>query len=294
MNLSQLKSRFLNHENINFLSSAQGLVKLIVCSHHSTGVIHLQGAHVTSFVPKNRKEFLWLSPLAKYKKGKPIRGGIPICWPWFGAHPSDPSLPQHGFARTSIFEIDKITDLNDGSVTVQLSLQVRGDYLKFGVLSFYLKVQINVGVSLTVTMTSVIDNGYSIPWSEAIHSYLAVDDIQNTSLFGLRDTRYYNQLSGQVECQLDDSVYFDQEIDRIYKQPSNLLTVIYKNKNLLKIQQSGSDATVIWNPWVNKAKLIQDFPDQGYQNMLCVEAANLETRDQRSGKQEHSISQMIS
>ncbi len=293
MTLQKLKHQFQHNPNIEFLYSADELIQITVKSVFSTAIIHLQGAHVSLFQPNNQPNVLWLSPTVIYKKATSIRGGIPICWPWFGPHSSDSSKPAHGFARVSQFDVDKISECPNGEIEVQLKLESNKKTKALWPVNFVLLVKITIGKSLTVSLMSQVDEDQPVKLTEAIHSYFAVNDIKNTTLKNLENTEYFDAIAQQTHVQTSNNLTFTKETDRIYKNPNDQLLICSNNKNLVALEQQGANSTVVWNPWSEKVKSMVDFPNNAYQNMLCVEAANTGLETFITKKQQHVISQKI-
>ena len=264
-------------------SEDDGLIKFTAKSRHSSLQCHLQGAHITSFIVTGSSEILWLSPLSEFKQGKVIRGGIPICWPWFGKpanKPSDSSpKPQHGFARNSLFEVLSTAENDNGELEIILVLNDSEQSLKIWPFRFSLNLQIVVGESLSIALTTHNLDTQTMSITEAIHSYFKVDHIDKVALNGLENTEFYDQLTNEESRQKEAELEIKQELDRIYRAPSNTLEIaipeqVVANQTTICITQNEANAVVVWNPWINKSKLMADFPDKGYTDMLCVEAAN--------------------
>ena len=275
-------------------STKNRLTKLIATSKNSTLECYLQGAHITSFSPNDSAEILWLSPIARFEQGKAIRGGIPICWPWFGKHPIDSSLPQHGFARNSLFEIVQTTELDNGDLQIRLSMQTNEESLRLWPFKFKLSVIITVGASLSIELKTENTDSQNITITEAIHSYFAIKDISTTQLQGLENTSYYDQLLDSDALQANSPVEFTQEVDCIYRAPTNDLLILDDGTPKTKIQQAHGNAVVVWNPWIEKSKSMNDYPNNGYTKMLCVEAANTRYGSiDLSPGEHHSIKQII-
>lgn len=273
----------------------KGLVKLSAKSKFSKLECYLQGAHITSFTVKNSENLLWLSPMALFEKGKAIRGGIPICWPWFGKHSRDASLPQHGFARNSIFDVKATKELENGDLQITLAFAANAATMEVWPYRFSLEVCITVGASLTVELMTHNFDKQVFSITEAIHSYFKVRDITNVKLNGLQGCRYYDQLADKYFVQIGLSCEFERETDKIYQMPSNELLLIDNVEQEITIKQENANAVVVWNPWIEKSKLMRDFPGDGYKNMLCVEAANARyAAVELAPGESHSIKQMIS
>ncbi len=255
------------------LKQRGGLRYLDIINPLASAQVFLQGAHVTSFKPHNKNEVLWLSELAVYEQGKAIRGGIPICWPWFGPCQFNLSLPQHGFARTSNFQLINIASIQDDATQLTLELKHSDETIKLWPYQFRFIVTITIGSSLSVELTteSLSDESFSI--TQAIHSYFSVSDIKRTSITGLESAVYLDQLTGQINAQEEHALKITQETDRIYQSKNAQLKINHETR-VISIEQNGDDSTVIWNPWIEKSRRMADFPDSGFNHMICVEAAN--------------------
>lgn len=242
--------------------------------------VFLQGAHLTHFIPRNEPNWLWLSPSAQFEPGRAIRGGIPICWPWFG----DPArnAPEirkrikthnpHGFARTALWKLEDVTE-SAHEVEISLSLDANEDFSDvwrghaLALLTFSFSVR---GCQLALTTTNL--GTEPMAYSQALHTYLPSSDILQSRILGLGSSHYIDTLQDWQYCVQNGPVYFEGETDRIYEN-GEPLTVITPGTSR-KLTGVGSDSTVVWNPGPHKATKLSDFPDSAWQNMLCVETAN--------------------
>lgn len=241
----------------------------------SDACIALHGAHVMSFTPKSHEPLLWLSDAAIYREGKAIRGGIPICWPWFGDHP-DNCLPAHGFARNQFWQLVSIVENIEKETVVTLTLSDSEMSRAIWPHKFTLEVTIAVGKSLSVSLKTVNKDEKPFSITSALHSYLNVGDIQKTEVFGLANVFYRDKLSNDQVFMQTGSLHFDRELDRIYGHSGDDEIRVSDSTNTREIVvgKSGSQSTVIWNPWIDKSSKMTDFEEGGYRHMLCVEAAN--------------------
>ena len=231
--------------------------------------LSIEGAHLLSHTAKG-KALLWQSQTEPCKPGIPLRGGIPICWPWFGA---DRPGPAHGIARTSLWALEAIEEI-DQALLMRLSLP-RAEQAKHLPTDeqWQLDVEFRLGQCLQVSLISRnVGNGPQ-PLTQALHSYLPVSDIQQISLTGLEDCLYLDQLTG-LQARQQGDLLITAELDRIYADTAADIHVRDPGGSGLLIQRSGSNSVVVWNPWQAKAKRLSHFPEQAYQQMLCVEAAN--------------------
>lgn len=284
---------------VKFDSGQGGLTRCQVNHPFAQATVYLQGAHVTHFQPKDQHPVLWMSEKSRFEKGQPIRGGIPICWPWFGPHPGQPDLPQHGFARISNWHVTKIEESGHG-VQLVLSLSsedisniaVNGKGMEH---SFELQYRITVGRIFDVELTAKNVSDKSMHnIGVALHSYFAISAVESVHIDGLQNRRYFDKLTEQFD-EDPEPIRFSKETDRVYLGvPSSVTLNDEKGNRRITITSTGSDSTVVWNPWIDKAAKMDDFPDDGYQNMVCVETANAlaDVRTINPGEK-HTVSQTI-
>ena len=290
--LERLNEEFGLHGKIKFFED-NNLIKLRVQSQYSQLECYLHGAHITSFKSNEGEELIWLSSLSNYKQGKAIRGGIPICWPWFGK-PANSSLQQHGFARNGLFEVYKTSELENGEIELVLLLKANEESLMLWPYQFSLEVCITVGERLSIELITNNTDSKNFLLTEAIHTYFKVSDVSELSLSGLHGATYYDQLLDMESIQSELSFKFNCETDRIYKAPDGELTILQNKGPSIAIAQERASAVVVWNPWIEKSASMTDFPNDGYQTMVCIEAANAhyETINLPPGSR-HSIKQTI-
>lgn len=293
MKATELNKQFELNQTVNFQKISDGLVKLVVNNQFSTAEIHLQGAHLTSYCLNGQEDIFWLSPIANYQLNKAIRGGVPICWPWFGKHPKDCSLPQHGFARTSEFSVESIEESESGQTMVKLVLSSNQKTLQVWPYQFKLVVQFIIGKTIEISVITHNDANQEFFLMEAIHSYFAIENIEHTRLQGLNGLVFFDQLIQREEINRDDLVSVSSEVDAIYECPPHQLILVQKNKPALGITSKHANSIVVWNPWVDKAASMSDFPDDGYQNMLCIESSNTRSKVIVPASHSHTLTQII-
>lgn len=243
----------------------------------------LQGAQLIHFAPKNQENWLWLSKEAKYKKSVPIRGGIPICWPWFGdAKRNPPSVVEcinneaqhmaHGIARNQLW---KLTSLSENVDTVELEFAIEEECKELWCAQVTPLLCIKMYKdSLGVYLKNKNTGSQNTSISQALHTYLPTTDIRQSQISGLENSMYVDALNQWLCFKQLGLVKFRGETDRIYRgalPDLNLRTPTYS----MQIQNTGSNSAVIWNPWINKSKSLSQFADTSYENMLCIETANV-------------------
>lgn len=239
---------------------------------HAEAKIALQGAHLFHYKGKNKPALLWLSKMAHFEEGKAIRGGIPICFPWFGKNKDNLNLPQHGFGRTQMWRVVLEEEQDDGSTHIRLQLKPNIHTLTQWDYAFDTHVDIIAGKELTIALE--VRNTDSKPFeiSMALHTYFSVLDIDTVCVKGLKNRVYYNNLDEKNYTQGDD-IFIKEEVDRIYLSPSKMITLLDRNTKV-RIKHEGSNSVVVWNPWIEKSKQMADMTDNGYKTMVCIETCN--------------------
>jgi D-hexose-6-phosphate mutarotase len=214
-----------------------------------------------------------------FAAGKPIRGGVPICFPWFGPKKDDPKAPAHGFARLREWSIESSAKADDGSVQLVLALSSDDETRSAWPFDFAARFTVVVGAELRMTLE--IRNGGDKPFTfeEALHSYLSVGDIRQVSIEGLAATDYLDKAGGGPPVrrkQGAEPITFSGETDRVYLNTrATCVAHDVAGARNISVAKSGSDATVVWNPWIAKAKAMADFGDDEWPSMLCIETANV-------------------
>ena len=277
--LPELQEKFaLNNNNqchIDIVEGSGGLPLLKVNNKFATAEIYLQGAQLTHFQPHGEKPVLWLSDDSRFEPGAAIRGGVPICWPWFSAHPYEASLPSHGFARISNWTLDKVDATEDGSTRIQLSLTDNESTRSIWSFKFDLVLSIIINETLEMRLTTSNRGAVPFTYTEALHSYFAVDDIHHTRIEGLQNTIYADKMDDMNRHGDSASITFAEETDRVYVNTTTSCSVCDdRTQRQIQIEKTGSLATVVWNPWISKSAAMKDFRDDEWQHMVCVETAN--------------------
>ncbi len=230
--------------------------------------IALQGAHIFDFRVKGKAPLLFLSDTSHFKVGKAIRGGVPLCWPWFGVHPSDSSLPNHGFARTSLWthvsteEIDK-----NNSTKIILALKSSEETLKLWPYLFELQLEIIMSDRLELSLITKNTGAEPFVITQALHTYLLMQDISSACVEGLDQTKYYDKLTDTYNNPQQGKLCFSSEVDRVYE---NVVTPLSVEE--IEVQTIGSNTVVVWNPGKDFKNNFSDLSD--YKTMLCIESAN--------------------
>ncbi|MGY8658197.1 MAG: D-hexose-6-phosphate mutarotase [Verrucomicrobiales bacterium] len=243
----------------------------------SSATIALHGAQVLTWAPTDHPPVLYVSPKAKVISGTPLRGGIPICWPWFGDHAEVPSNPSHGFARTRFWEL--VSGGLEGKVaTLVFKLAPDDETKKIFPHDFELTATIRMADKLRVKLKMKNTGEDPFKVSCALHTYLSLGDIERIQLEGVKGSHYVDRLSDcDVPIYQEKNLQIKGELDRIYQSMASVLIRDLDRFRSVFIDKAGSRSTVIWNPWKEKSKALADLPDKAYKEFVCVECANAGT-----------------
>lgn len=265
--LEELNEIFALEECLSFELHPSGLILGRVSLPECRAEFMLYGAHVLSYQPANRdRSILFVSDQAIFERDKPIRGGIPICFPWFGSNTGDASLPAHGWARTSEWQLIETARLSN-QVIVRLAL-------------YHDEIQVTVemvfGAELSVEVTVVNNRDVPLSFEIALHTYFQIDSLDDVEITGLESVPYLDQLKNVTHPGDNLVIRFTEETDRIYQGIVEQITLVEKGANSrVHVVPRGSQSTVVWNPWIEKSKRMADFGDEEYLRMCCIETANV-------------------
>lgn len=250
--------------------SPAGYPMIRIQNEHAEASIALHGAHLTHYAPNREKAVIFTSEAAIYKQGKAIRGGIPVCWPWFGAHP-DPAagLPAHGYARSQFWQIiDSEHDASGTAITLELPSPDKPG------LSATLRF--HVGKQLQLELTSRNQGDSEATFSEALHSYFAVGNSQSCWISGLNGAEYIDTTGKEeVISQQSGKLRFPDEVDRIYQSSQSLTIHDPVIDRRIIVTKSNSANTIAWNPGKEKGHALGDLLDSEIQRFVCVESGNV-------------------
>ena len=264
-----------NNNHLCFTEGKGGIPVIDIKNKFATAIISLQGAHVLSWIPEGEEEVIWVSEDASFAAGKSVRGGVPICWPWFGAHETNKDFPAHGFARTTNWEILCIESLEDGATRVTFTTEPRAETEPMWPPATSVHYQVTIGKKLEMELVTHNNGPESVVIGQALHTYFKIGDVSKVLLHGLDDTNYLDKLEGFKQKHQHGPIFIDQEIDRIYLDTvSECVIEDRAMKRNIIIKKCGSHSTVVWNPWQETAAKMGDLGEDGYKKMLCVESCN--------------------
>ena len=272
MNIRELNKRF-GSKRVRFSRGPEGFVWVDIQNEFGSARMTLHGAHVTSFIPAGGEDVLWISRKSQFKADAPIRGGIPVCWPWFGKHPTTPAMPAHGYARVCEWEVASVSSCPEGD-GVELHLapeKVPAKYQPIPVeLTFQAAVEKDGVLRIILSMMNCGEAPVTV--SSALHTYFAVDAIENVAVDGLEQVRYIDTLNN-TEHTGSGPIRITAETDRVYLDCENDIT-LRDGIHTTEIVREGSRSAVVWNPWIAKSKRMPDFGDDEFHRMICIETAN--------------------
>lgn len=287
--IEELNREYAVDNSIYFHKRRDGLLVASVRTDLAAAEVTLQGAQLVDFRVPGMKPILWLSDDAKFQQGIAIRGGVPICWPWFGMHPHNSNLPQHGFARTSEWQVVS-TSLQDGVAILRFRLAPHStdtqcnatanevddevdDYYEYKDL--LLEYEVKVGSVLSMNLITTNHGVNSVRLTQALHSYFCVGDIDRVSITGLDGRTYFDKTHAMQRCRDIDPLRIESETDRVYLKPEKVVRIRDESlQRVIAVSSPHSESCVIWNPWIEKARSMSDFSDNAYKTMVCVESTH--------------------
>jgi glucose-6-phosphate 1-epimerase len=244
-----------------------------VTTDHSSAEIYLHGAQVTAFRKKGEPGLLFLSQCSRFGGNHPIRGGIPIVFPWFGVREG---MPAHGFARLGEWDLHEVSTVPDGGVTLRFGLPenaMRATLPPF-MANYVISVSERLSLELIITNASA-DQPFA--FETCLHTYFAVGDIANVSLEGLEGADYLDALENMAQKRdAAPSIRINGEIDRVYYNTNAAVDIVDPGLGRrVRVEKSGAASTIVWNPWIQKSQLMPDFGTEEYRSMICVESGNV-------------------
>jgi glucose-6-phosphate 1-epimerase len=252
-----------------------GLPRVVVSGPAASAEIYLQGAHLSSWTPTGQQPVVWMSEESVFAPGAPLRGGVPVCFPWFGPHPSG-SGPLHGFARILPWSLVGIAERGDD---VMLTFRlVDGDVTRDSVWPhpFEALYQVTVGATLELRLEVINVGAGPITFEEAFHTYLAVRSIGEAMITGIEASAYTERVpSERARPASGEPLTISGETDRIYAQPGTIAVHDHAGARTLEVRATGSAKAVVWNPWIAKSAAMADFGDDEWTGMVCIETCNV-------------------
>ncbi len=242
----------------------------------STCSVALHGAQVLSFAPRGEREWLWISPKARWNVGSALRGGVPICFPWFGPHPTERGFPAHGFARTRVWRLAGVDEVAGERLRAVFELGADAQTTPLFPHPFTARTTVIAGDDLQLSFE--VENPGSDPFAceIALHTYFAVSDIAAISVEGLGGCGYVDKVAGGARRRQDDGpLHIVGEVDRVYDSAGPLTLVDPGVPRSLRLEIAGGASTVVWNPGPEKARALPDLEPDGFRRFVCIESGNV-------------------
>lgn len=275
MIVDTLNNQFSIGNLVTFSEGKGKLTMIHVNTQHASAEISLYGAQILSYVPKGQHDILWMSKDSLFETGKAIRGGVPVCFPWFGPHADDKTKPQHGFARLQDWNVISVEESSDELVIVTLSLHESPFSLELWPYTFKAIAEFSIGKTLEIKLTVTNTGKEAFEYSDALHTYFNISDITVINIEGLQNASYYEGFDMNLKKQETSQLTFSSETNRRYIDHSGDCIINDPGYNRkIRSGKTGSKVTVVWNPWEATAKTMTDIHSGGYKTYVCAEPAN--------------------
>jgi len=273
--IEELERRFAIPDVAHVVTGEGGLPKVRIATSQADAEMYLHGAHVTSWKPAGAEEVLFLSSRSQWHEGIAIRGGVPICFPWFRAKADDPKAPAHGFVRTKGWVLDSITREGD-AVAVAMSTVSDEDTRRWWPFDFRLIHRATFGSELNLELEVSNTGARPLRFEEASHAYHRVEQVGNVRLQGLDGVAYLDNTDSNREKVQHGDVVITRQTDSAFISTPNAVELLDPGlRRRIRITKENSRTTVVWNPWQEGAKSLPDLGVNEWQQMLCVEASNV-------------------
>jgi glucose-6-phosphate 1-epimerase len=276
-----------------------GLARVQITCASGKGEMYLHGAHVTSWKPAGNEEVLFVSTKSRWEEGQAIRGGIPICFPWFRAKLDNPHAPAHGFVRTKAWQLESIVVAenreNENGVTVTMFTQSDEHTRKWWPGEFRLVHRVTFGSELRLELVCMNTGTTPFRFEEALHTYNRVAGIQDAQLRGLDGVSYLDNTESNKKKTQRGDVIIASPTDNAYCNTQNEVDLLdASKKRRIRLRKERSLTTVVWNPWSEGAARLQDLGDGEWRQYLCVEASNImDAAIQLAPGQEHRMAAVL-
>lgn len=276
MNTEQLNTQFGLTDQLKFVDSKGGFPNIEISNGKAKALISVYGGQILSYQPTNEPEdLLFLSTKAYFEQGKAIKGGTPICWPWFGPDPEGLGRPSHGFVRNRLWTVMGTETTPQGDTAVSLGVVNSPETEEIWPQAFNLTIIYTVGETLSIELKTQNTGSHAFSISQALHTYFKIGDVNRVQVLGLNGSDYLDKVDGGQQKTQQGVVEFSEECDRIYTAPpAKLIIDDLSLDRRIQITSEGSKTAVVWNPWIENSVSMADLEDTDYQRLLCVETAN--------------------
>jgi glucose-6-phosphate 1-epimerase len=275
LGIEELNQRFAIAGVARITDGKGGLPRVDVSAPAATAEIYLHGAHLTSWRPAGGEEVIFLSERSQFEDGRAIRGGVPVCFPWFRNKGDDPTAPSHGFARTKPWQLDSVRQ-NGDTVTVSLSTASDESTRAWWPHDFLLVHRLTIGAELTQELVMKNTGTAPLRFEEALHTYFRVGGAQAVRITGLDGVAYMDNTDGNREKRQQGDIIFTAPTDRAYVDTTGPVEIFDPAlRRRIHLAKEDSRTTVVWNPWIEGARSFTDLGDEEWREMACVEACNI-------------------
>lgn len=275
MHLNELNTQYALGKHLKFVEDESGLIVAEIENALASARLALHGAHLLQWRPRSTSvPVVWYSSHARLSSDKPPHSGAPVCWPWFGMHPNHPDYPAHGFARNQPWEVIATNQEENGATRLTLRLLQKADAHAYWPYSSLLTLDVVVGDTLRLTMTTTNTGDEAFVIGEALHTYFQVADVSKVTVLGLEDGIYLDKVENFAQKEQQGPIAFIGETDRVYVDTEAECVIEDPElRRRIRIAKNGSATTVVWTPWQTKGEKMDDIGNE-WSRMLCVESAN--------------------
>ena len=278
-NIASLNQRFAIPGKLQIVAANGGLPAIQITTPGASAEIYLHGAHVTAFKPADTEEVIFVSSKTHWESTKAIRGGIPICFPWFGPKADDPKAAMHGFARThewTIVAIEELGEEQGEAIQITLAFESSEATQPLWPHSFHAEYSVTVGASLHLELAVSNTGDSAFTFEEALHTYHHIGDINLTHLTGLDGIGYLDKVDAFAKKTQSGDITITGQTDRVYLDTAGTITIDDAGlSRTVEVEKSASSNTVVWNPWAEVAASMADMGNDEWPHFVCVEAANV-------------------
>lgn len=276
MNIEQLNADYGIADKVEFVEGKGGFPLIEINNEHAQATISVYGGQILSFKPVSQiDDLMFLSSKAYFQSGKAIKGGTPICFPWFGPDPEAKGRASHGFVRNRLWQMREVVSTQNGATQVTMGLVDTAETREIWNYSFDFSIVISIGKVLTIDLIARNTGSESFTITQALHTYFKVGDINRVSVLGLDNQAYLDKVDGGKQKTQAGQVTFSGECDRIYLDvPAELAIEDRALNRKITITASNSSTAIVWNPGADVSAKMADLGDRDYKNFVCVETAN--------------------
>jgi glucose-6-phosphate 1-epimerase len=273
--IDELNRRFAISGTASITAGNQGLPRVSVLTPAAAAEIYLHGAQLTSWRPAGAEDVIFLSQHSQWEAGRAIRGGIPVCFPWFRNKADDPKAPAHGFVRTKAWQLDSV-EMQGDAVLVTLSTASDEATRAWWPHDFHLTHRLTIGEELAQELVVSNTGNTSLRFEEALHTYYRVGGADAVRVQGLDGVDYLDNTDGNRKKQQEGDVVFGRQTDSAYIDTTHAVEIYDPLlRRRIRLTKQNSRTTVVWNPWSTGAQTLKDLGGDEWRTMACVEASNI-------------------